>query len=97
MLSVLWDHRDITYFKFLNHNQVFNADLKPPQLKRVDENSQRKCPALVRKGNGVFLLNNARSQTAKLTQERTSDLGFCVSPHPPYALNDEYFFFQKIQ
>ena len=59
LLCIWWDHHGI-HFKFLNCNQTLSADLYFQQLQHVNENLQRKHPALVNQRN---VQNNSKYST----------------------------------
>ena len=63
-LCVLWNHRDIISFEFLNHNPTLIVNSQ--QRQHVHENLLRKRPALVNCRNIVFLYENARPNLVRI-------------------------------
>lgn len=82
MLSVWWDSQGIIYHEFLPHNVTITAAYYSSQLERLKVQL-----ASVRPGRDrvIFLHDNARPHTAKLTREKLLQLGWEVLPHPAYS------------
>ena len=71
------------YYSFWVLKRQSNTQL----LQCVYENHQRKLPTLVNRRNIVFLYNNVRTDSARITQEKILDLSWSVLLHLPYSPN----------
>lgn len=82
MLSVWWDTQGVVFFEFLPHNTTITAKHYSSQLERLNTKL-----ASVRPGRDrvLFLHDNARPHTAKMTRDKLMQLGWEVLPHPPYS------------
>jgi [histone H3]-lysine36 N-dimethyltransferase SETMAR len=82
MLLVFWDKYGIVHHEFLPKNRTINKEFYCQVLDRVDASIKLNRTFLKRV---VFLQDNARPHTAKLTKSKLQELGWQVLPHPPYS------------
>ena len=83
MICVWWDWQGIIHYEILKRNQTVNAQLYVQQLKRLNEEIQRKRPD---RSFGIILQHdNARPHVANVTKNAIETLGWDVLPHPPYS------------
>jgi [histone H3]-lysine36 N-dimethyltransferase SETMAR len=95
MATVFWDSKGILFVDFLTERKTINAEyysnLLKSQVKQAIRNKRRKDQKRV-----LFLHDNARPHTAKLTVHTLQELNWEVLPHPPYspdlAPSDYYLF-----
>lgn len=74
----------VIHHEIIPQDRTINADLYCEILSRVEEAMKEKRPE--RKAKDVlFLQDNARPHTAKLTKAKLKAIGWEVLEHPPYS------------
>jgi len=64
-----------------------NSELYCTQLEMVYKKLLKIRPALVNRSCVLFLHDNSKPHTSKMTQEKIKELQWEVLPHPPYSSN----------
>lgn len=85
LLCVWWTATGIVHYEFLETGQTITGNLYCEQLQRVQAALIQKQPSLINRKKVVFLQDNARPHTARVTREKISELGWETLPHPPYS------------
>jgi [histone H3]-lysine36 N-dimethyltransferase SETMAR len=84
LATVFWDSKGILAVDFLTERRTINAEyystLLKEKVKPAIRNKRRKANKSV-----LFLHDNARPHTAKLTVQTLQELHWEVLPHPPYS------------
>ncbi|GFT18983.1 histone-lysine N-methyltransferase SETMAR [Trichonephila clavipes] len=86
-MCVWRDCRRIIYHELLKPNLTITVDKYVQQLQRVQEKILENRLALINLKNVILLHDNARSHTAKVTQEKILELGWSALPHTPNSLD----------
>jgi len=84
-LCVWWTTAGIIHYEYLETGQTITSMLYCEQLQRVQEALIKKQPSLINRKKVIFLQDNVKPQTAKISRERISELGRELLPHPPYS------------
>lgn len=85
LLSVWWTTAGIVHYELLPSGQTITGEVYSAQLQRVHAALKKKQPALVNRKGVVFLQDNARPHTARVTLEKLKSLEWEILPHPPYS------------
>lgn len=82
LISVWWDVRGVVYWEALPHGTTITASLYCQQLERVDAALKESRPEM---NKVLFLHDNARPHSAKVTHDKILELDWELLPHPPYS------------
>lgn len=82
LFCLWWDTEGPVHWEILPQGQTITAEVYCQQLDRVAEALAQKRP---HRQQHLFLHDNARPHTARLTQGKLAQLGWEVLPHPPYS------------
>jgi [histone H3]-lysine36 N-dimethyltransferase SETMAR len=82
LLCFWWDTEGPVYWELLPQGQTITAEIYCQQLDRVAEALTEKRP---HRQQHLYLHDNARPHTARLTQRKLGQLGWTVLKHPPYS------------
>jgi len=85
LLCVWWTTAGIIHYEFLVTGRTITSGLYCEQLQRVQEALIKKQPSLINRKKVIFLQDNAKPHTAKISREKISELGWDLLPHPPYS------------
>lgn len=85
MLCVWWDWLGILYYELLPTNKTINSEKYCLQLDELNNQLERKRPALVNRKGVVFHQDNARPHVSLTTKKKCLELGWEMLPHPPYS------------
>lgn len=99
LLCIWWAHFGVVHYEILKQGQTINASLYSTQLQRVHEKLLAIRPSMVTRRGVLYLHDNAKPHTAKLTQEKLKQLGWEVLPHPPYSPDIapcDYYLFRSL-
>lgn len=97
MLSVWWDAKGVVYFELLPHHVTITAAYYCSQLQRLNEELSKVRPG---QDKILFLHDNARPHSAKLTRLQLLEFGWELLPHPPYSPDlapSDYHLFRALQ
>jgi len=79
MLCVWWDRRGPIHWELMPKGQTITAQVYCEQLERVRRKlCNRRIPV-------IFLQDNAKPHTARLTRDKLAEMGWEVLPHLPYS------------
>jgi len=82
LLCMWWDTEGVVHWELLPQGQTITAEVYCRQLDRVAEALAEKRS---HRQQHIFLHDNARPHTARLTQRKLAQLGWEVLDHPPYS------------
>ena len=83
VLLCMWmDTEGVVYWELLPQGQTITAEVYCQQLDRLADALAEKRP---HRQQQIFLHDNARPHTARLTQQKLRQLGWNVLDHPPYS------------
>ena len=85
LLSIWWDKGGVVYWELLPTNQTIISEVYSAQLNRLNEELQKKRPALVNRKGVILQHDNARPHVAKTTLEKLKELKWEALIHPPYS------------
>lgn len=85
MVTVWWNYKGIIHVNYLEPRQTITADTYCSEIDVVHAKLLKTYPAIVNRKGVILLHDNAKPHTAKKTQEKFSQLGWEVLPHPPYS------------
>jgi [histone H3]-lysine36 N-dimethyltransferase SETMAR len=86
MLSVFWNVDGPLYWELIPDGRTINSDVYCTQLRRVYDILKERYSAVVNRGKGLLLQDNAKPHTWKKTTETLESLeGVELLPHPPYS------------
>lgn len=86
MLCVWWNFEGIIHFEVLPEGQTITAELYSAQLDRMYQQLAIKYPALVNRKRVLLQQDNARPHTARVTQNKITQLeGIEILPHPAFS------------
>lgn len=97
LLSFWWDTEGPVHWEMLRQGQTITAEVYCQQLDRVAAALAQKRP---HRQHQIFLQDNARPHTARLTQRKLAQLGWEVLDHPPYSPDlapSDYKAFRSLQ
>ncbi|KAG6798618.1 teneurin-m isoform X2 [Apis mellifera caucasica] len=100
LLSVWWDYEGIVYFELLPPNRTINSVVYIEQLTKLNNAVEEKRPELTNRKGVVFHRDDARPHASLVTRQKLLELGWDVSPHPPYSPDlapSDYFLFRSLQ
>lgn len=100
MLCVWWNSSGIVHFELLDQGLTINAALYTNMLDRVQDALVKQYPAVVNRSQVLFLQDNARPHTARLSQQKMKQLGWEVLPHPAYSPDlapSDYYLFRSLE
>lgn len=81
-LSLFWDTEGVVYWELMPQGATITGEVYSQQLDRLAEALVEKRP---HRQHHLFLHDNARPHTARLTQVKLAQLWWEVLPHPPYS------------
>ena len=81
----------------LKCKETVNSELYCAQLEMLNEKFLKILPALVNRRSVLFLHDNAKPHTSKMTHEKIKELQWEVLWHPPYSVNGAFPSQPKIQ
>lgn len=94
MLITFWDRRGVIHWELLEKGQSMTADLYCQILRRVKKQLRnRRIPV-------IFLHDNAKPHTAKMTKKLLEEFGWEVLEHPPYSPDlapSDYHLFRSME
>lgn len=82
LLCFWWDTEGPVHWELLQQGQTITAEIYCEMLDRVSEALAEKRSY---RQNTIFLQDNARPHTARITQQKLAQLGWEVLEHPPYS------------
>ena len=82
LLCMWWDTEGVVYWELLPQGQTITAEVYCQQLDRLADALAEKRP---HRQQQIFLHDNARPHTARLTQQKLRQLRWDVLDHPPYS------------
>lgn len=85
LITVWWNYKGIIHTDYLPPRKTIKADIYCAEIDVVRAKLQKTDPALVNRRGIILLHDNARPHTAKMTQEKISQVGWELLPHPPYS------------
>lgn len=94
MLCVFWSARGVVHWELLEDGQTVNSDVYCQQLERVNQALGR------RRGQVVFLDDNARPHRSRQTNGKISTLRWDRLDHPPYSPDlapSDFHLFRSLQ
>jgi [histone H3]-lysine36 N-dimethyltransferase SETMAR len=97
MLMVFWSVDGIVHYEFMPRGKTINAEFYCRMLDRVVVAIEKR--GLLDNKQIVFLQDNARPHTAKITKAKLVQLGWTVLPHPPYSPDlapTDFFLFKNM-
>ena len=100
LLSVWWDYEGIVYFELLPPNRTINSVVYIEQLTKLNDAVEEKRSELTNRKGVVFRHDDARPRASLVTRQKLSELGWDVSPHPPYSPDlapSDYFLSRSLQ
>ena len=100
LLSVWWDMFGVIHFETLPPNQTITVQSCSDQLDRLHEMHKEKRSSLVNHKGAIFLQDNARPLSARITCNKIEKLGRKKLPHPLYCPDiapSDYHLFQNLQ
>ena len=100
MLCVWWNYTGIVHFELLPHSTTINATVYSNMLDRVQVALLQQYPAIVNRSQVLFLQDNAKPHTARLTQQKMKELSWEVLPHPAYSPDlapSDYYLFKSLE
>ena len=99
-LSVWWDYEGIVYFELLPPNRTINSVVYIEQLTKLNDAVEEKRAELTNRKGVVFHRDDARPRASLVTRQKLLELGWDVSPRPPYSPDlapSDYFLFRSLQ
>ena len=100
MLSVWRDSKGIVYLELLPRNQTINSNIYFRQLMKLDKEIKEKWSELATCKGVIFHQDNARPHTSLVIRKKLLELGWEVTPHPPYRpclAPTDYHLFRSLQ
>jgi histone-lysine N-methyltransferase SETMAR len=97
LLCFWWDTEGPVHWELLHQGVSITAEVYCQMLDRVAAALAEKRP---HRQNQIFLQDNARPHTARLTQQKLAELGWEVLDHPPYSPDlapSDYKAFRSLQ
>ncbi|XP_014473233.1 PREDICTED: histone-lysine N-methyltransferase SETMAR-like [Dinoponera quadriceps] len=85
LVCLWWNFSEIIHHELLEPGQTVTTTVYCEQLERMKQELLKKRSVLVNYRKRIFQHDNARSHTAKITQEKIRELGLELLPHPPYS------------
>ena len=99
-LSVWWDYEGIVYFELLPPNRTINSVVYIEQLTKLNNAVEEKRAELTNRKGVAFHRDDARPRASLVTRQKLLELGWDVSPRPPYSphlASSDYFSFRSLQ
>ena len=100
LLCIWWDCQGVVYYELLRQGETINAKKYCEYLEKLAvalcENHHR----LVNRDGVIFHHDNAKPHTAKITEEKLSELQWDVLPQPPYSPDiapSDFYLFRSLQ
>lgn len=84
MACVFWDRRGVLLVDYIPYGQTVNSEVYCNQLKKLKRAIQNRRRGLLSRGV-VFLQDNARPHTSRVTSSLLEQFGWEVLPHPPHS------------
>ena len=100
LFSVWWNCHGVLYFELFDEGEYINAKYYCTQLKRLKAAIHKKRPSLANRKGVIFLHDNAKPHTAKVTWSTLVWFGWDLLAHPPYSPDlapSDYHLFRSMQ